>query len=164
MSNLLKRIPLLAIIMLLNSSLHSQLRFGQQAYEIALPTIQGDTLKLSSLKGKVVLIDFWASWCIPCRATNRKMAKFYPKYKDKGFEILGVSLDKDRSDWIKAVKKDKIKWLQVNDNGEWDAKTGIQWSIYQIPTSYLIDKDGKIVAMDLSEKGLEKALKELLGS
>lgn len=163
MSNLLKRIPLLAVVIILSVAVHAQPHFGQQAQEISLPTINGDTVKLSSLKGKVVLLDFWASWCGPCRITNKKMIKIYPKYKDKGFEILGISLDKDRADWKKAVKQDKINWLQVNDNGGWDAKTGEKWNIYQIPTSYLIDRDGKIVAMDLEGKELEKAIRELLG-
>ena len=130
--------------------------------EIALPTVKGDTLKLSSLKGKVILLDFWASWCGPCRSSNRQLVKLYSRYKDKGFEILGVSLDENKKDWIKAISKDKIKWLQINDAGGWDAKTAIDWNISQIPTSFLVGRDGKIIAMDLEKAELEKALAALL--
>ena len=130
--------------------------------EIALPTVKGDTLTLSSLKGKVILLDFWASWCGPCRSSNRQLVKLYSRYKDKGFEILGVSLDENKKDWIKAISKDKIKWLQINDAGGWDAKTAIDWNISQIPTSFLVGRDGKIIAMDLEKAELEKALAALL--
>ena len=141
----------------------AQPRQGQPAEEIALPSAGGDTLRLSSFKGKVVLLDFWASWCVPCRFANKGMSKIYSKYKDKGFEILGVSLDERKNDWQKAVKQDKINWLQVNDNGGHNALTAERWNIYQIPTSYLVDKDGKVVAMDLEGKELEKAIRTLLG-
>lgn len=130
--------------------------------EIALPTVNGDTLKLSSLKGKVLLLDFWASWCGPCRVSNRQLVKLYSRYKDKGFEILGVSFDENKKDWIKAIGRDRIKWLQINDAGGWDAKTAIDWNISQIPTSFLVGKDGKIIAMDLEKDELEKALAGLL--
>ena len=164
MSNLLKRIPLLTVVILLSVAVQSQPHVGEQAYEIALPTIKGDTVRLSSFKGKVVLLDFWASWCMPCRFTNKKMIKIYPKYKKSGFEIYGVSLDEDRADWKEAVEKDKINWLQVNDNGGREARTVLQWNIYLIPRSYLIDKEGKIVGIDLEGRNLEKAIRALLGT
>lgn len=132
------------------------------ATEIALPSAKGDTLRLSSLKGKVVLLDFWASWCGPCRSSNKQLVKLYSKYKNKGFEILGVSLDDDRSKWKSAIMKDKITWLQVNEPGGWEAKTARIWDISAIPTSFLIDKEGRLIAMDLSGKELEKALKYLI--
>jgi len=109
-----------------------------------------------------VLLDFWASWCRPCRAANKELVKLYDKYKSKGFEIYSVSLDEEKADWAKAIKQDKIKWLQVNDPGKWDSKTAVDWNIYAIPTTFLIDKEGVLLAMDLEGKGLERALKELL--
>ena len=111
-----------------------------------------------------MLLDFWASWCKPCRASNKGLVKLYPKFKDKGFEILGVSLDEDKGDWKKAIKQDKINWLQVNDPGGWQSPTVMQWRINAIPTSYLINRNGELIAMDLEGKELEKALKEILGN
>ena len=132
------------------------------ATEIALPSTNGDTLRLSSLKGKVVLLDFWASWCGPCRVANRGLLKLYDKYKSKGFEIFSVSLDDEKESWMKAIKKDKINWLQVIDKGGWETPTAFKWNISALPTSFLIDKDGRLVAMDLEGKELEKALKDIL--
>jgi thiol-disulfide isomerase/thioredoxin len=143
-------------------ALHAQPRQGQIADEVALPSLSGDTLRLSSLRGKVVLLDFWASWCGPCRTGNKSLVKLYSKYKDKGFEIFGVSLDDQKNKWKAAIKQDKITWLQVNDNGGWEAKIVEAWGINAIPTSYLIDREGKLLAMDLEGKELERALKYLL--
>lgn len=143
--------------------LQAQPRQGQPAFEIKLPAASGDTLRLSSLKGKVVLLDFWASWCGPCRVANKGLVKLYAKYKPKGFEIFSVSLDERDEDWQKAVKKDKITWLQVIDHGGWETPTARNWGISALPTTYLIDREGRLLAMDLEGKDLEKALESLLG-
>lgn len=144
--------------------------YGQQKPNITdhrldfiLPTINGDSVRLSSLKGKVVLLDFWASWCGPCRVSNKSLVKLYSKYKDQGFEILGVSLDEDKGDWKKAITKDKISWLQVNDTGGWEAMAAMKWNIEALPASFLINREGDIVAIDLEKKELEKWVKGLLG-
>jgi len=124
--------------------------------------MKGDSIKLSSLKGKVFLLDFWASWCGPCRYSNKQLVKFYGKYKDKGFEILSVSLDDEKSDWKKAATKDKITWLQGIDQGGWDALAAIKWQVDAIPASFLINKNGDVVAINLEKGELEKKIKELL--
>lgn len=157
-----KRSILFTALIFLSVVLYAQPKPGELAYEIALTNPRGDTLSLSALQGKVVLIDFWASWCGPCRLSNRNLVKLYSRYKNKGFEIFGVSLDENKKDWVRAINKDKISWPQVIDNRGWQATTAIDWNLYQIPSSYLINKDGIIVGVDLEKNDLEKALKELL--
>lgn len=129
---------------------------------IKLPDVKGDSISLASLKGKVVLLDFWASWCMPCRAANKKMVKLYDKYKSKGFEIFSVSVDDIKKDWVKAIEKDKITWLQVNDPRNWGAQSAVNWNISVLPTTFLINKEGDVVAVDPSDKKLETAIKDLL--
>jgi glutathione peroxidase-family protein len=131
--------------------------------DFSLPSLKGDSIRLSSMKGKVFLLDFWASWCVPCRYSNKQLVKLYSKYKDKGFEILGVSLDEKRNEWKKAVAKDKITWLQINDDGGWNAISAAKWNINAIPASFLIDKDGNVVAFDPEKQDLENRIKQLLG-
>ena len=131
--------------------------------QIKLPDIKGDSVTLASLKGKVILLDFWASWCMPCRAANKKLVKLYSKYKPQGFEIFSVSLDENKKDWQRAILKDKITWLQVNDpRGSWNARTAADWNISVLPTTFLINKKGDVVAIDAEGKELEKEIKDLL--
>jgi len=130
--------------------------------DFALPGVNGDSIRLSSMKGKVFLLDFWASWCVPCRFSNKQLVKLYGKYKEKGFEIVSVSLDDNTKAWKTAMKKDKITWLQVNDDKGWDAPSAAKWQIEAIPTSFLIDKDGNVVAINLEKQDLENKIRELL--
>lgn len=130
--------------------------------DFTIDGIDGNPVQLSSLKGKVFLLDFWASWCGPCRVSNRQLVKIYKKYKDKGFEILGVSLDEEVDDWKKAVSKDKITWLQAISLGGWEAEAARKWNIEALPSSFLVNKDGQVVAFDPEKNELEKILTELL--
>lgn len=150
-------------MVVISGHLFAQPGFGEPAYELSLPTTNGDTISLSSLKGKIILLDFWASWCGPCRASNKDMAKVYNKYKEYNFEILAVSLDQVPNQWVKAIAKDKMKWLQVIDTGGWEAKTALQWNLYQIPTNYLINEEGIVIGKDLLPSDIQRALHQLSG-
>ena len=160
-----KIIPVLVLVFLatFSNAQREVANITDPRLQIKLPTVAGDSITLASQKGKVILLDFWASWCGPCRLSNKKLVKLYEKYKSQGFEIFGVSLDQEKRDWEKAIQKDKIAWLQVNDpRGSWNAKTAADWNISVLPTSFLINKKGDVVAIDLDGKELEKVIKELL--
>ncbi len=136
---------------------------GQKAPEFALPDTAGDTITLSSKLGKgYVLLDFWASWCSPCRQENPNLVKTYQKYHDKGFDIIGISLDKDREAWLTAIKKDGLLWTQVSELQGWRDPTAKLYAVRSIPSNFLLDKDGVIIARNLRGEALEKKLSELL--
>jgi peroxiredoxin len=135
---------------------------GQTAPEINLPGVDGTPIALSSLKGKVVLIDFWASWCGPCRKEMPNVVKAYAKFKNKGFEIYGVSLDKEKDRWVEAIAKDGITWPQVSDLMQGGSEVVKLYNIQGIPYTVLIDKEGKILAKNLRGEELEKKLTEVL--
>lgn len=137
---------------------------GSQAKEIALPNPQGDTLRLSDYKGKTVLIDFWASWCGPCRRENPNVVKMYDKYHSDGFEVFSVSLDKNKERWVAAIEQDNLKWDgHVSDLKFWSSEAARAYNVSSIPFTLLIDKDGKVIATNLRGAQLEEVLRSIYG-
>ncbi|GAB5410258.1 MAG: hypothetical protein BalsKO_26230 [Balneolaceae bacterium] len=127
---------------------------GSQAPDFTLTSLEGEEISLSDFKGKTVLLNFWASWCPTCRGENKHLAETYPEYKEQGFEILGVSLDRSRTNWEKAVEKDGINWPQVSDLEGVDSPIATLYGVYSTPTTFLIDSLGVVIAKDVRGEGL----------
>lgn len=137
---------------------------GSPAPDIVLPDPDGNPVALSSLKGQVVLVDFWAAWCPPCRRSNQELKKIYEKYHDKGFEIYAVSLDRTLSQWVLGIEEDGITWPQVSDLRFWSSPVVALYNVEGIPYSVLIDRDMNIVAKGLSPRRLELKLARMFGA
>lgn len=137
------------------------LSIGQLAPEIALPNPDGELIKLSDLRGKYVLIDFWAAWCKPCREENPNVVRLYNRYKNKGFEVFGVSLDRTKEAWVQAIAADQLDWTHVSDLKYFNSEAAATYQINAIPATYLIDPDGIIIAKDLRGLSLENKLQAL---
>jgi thiol-disulfide isomerase/thioredoxin len=134
---------------------------GIEAPEIAQTTPGDSVFKLSSLRGKYVLIDFWASWCGPCRQENPNVVRLYAKYKAKGFEIFGVSLDNDKNAWTRAIEKDMLTWQHVSDLQGWGNAGAVSYGVNAIPVTFLLDPQGKVIAKNLRGESLEVKLQEI---
>jgi peroxiredoxin len=139
------------------------LAIGSVAPEIALPNPEGKIVPLSSLRGQYVLVDFWAKWCGPCRKENPNIVRAYNTYKDKGFTVYGVSLDRSKDDWLQGIREDGLTWTHVSDLKFWQSEAARTYNINAIPFSLLLDPNGKIVAKNLRGQALDDKLKEIFG-
>ena len=144
--------------------LESLLKPGSIAPDIALPDPSGEMQKLSDLRGNYVLIDFWASWCKPCRIENPNVVKMYKSYSDKNFEIFGVSLDRTHDKWVQAIEQDGLEWTHVSDLQFWQSAAAQLYNVKSIPFTVLIDPDGKVIATKLRGPALEKKLEEIFSA
>jgi thiol-disulfide isomerase/thioredoxin len=150
------KICVTAICYLWNVSLVScQLNIGQSVPDVSVQNSAGQSVLLKPEKGKVYLIDFWASWCGPCRKANKKLVKLYDEYKSKNFEIIGISLDKDKNKWLNAVKSDKLLYTQFIDAKGFDAKAAQVFGVEALPASFLVNKDGTLVKINPTESEIK---------
>ena len=137
-------------------------QIGKTAPEFSLPDTAGVSVSLSDFRGKYVLLDFWASWCGPCRGENPNVVKAFNEYKDKNFTIIGISLDKDKSKWLKAIADDNLTWTHLSDLKYWDSEIPALYGVRGIPANVLLDPDGVIIAKNITGEDLHQKLKEVI--
>ena len=164
MKKILLALPIILVGLLScnNANVPSYEAAAAKAPDFELATPEGKLVKLSDFAGKYVLLDFWASWCPPCREENPHVVKAYERFKDKNFTVLGVSLDDSKSRWMQAIQADKLTWTQVSDLKRWDGDVVALYKVDGIPTSFLIDPEGKIIAKNLRGPDLEEFLSKII--
>ena len=134
------------------------IELGESVYEFEMQNTEGNYVSFTDFRGKHVLLDFWASWCGPCREENPNLKKAYQKYHPKGFEIVGISLDNNRDAWLKAIEKDKLIWTNLSDLKGWENSLAVHYNVNSVPANMLIDPNGIIIAMDLRGQNLLEKL------
>lgn len=158
MKSLIKYFTTLCILFTLSTN--AQIKVGDTIPSITLKSNSNSEVNISSFKGKYILIDFWASWCQPCRLGNKKLVKLHKDFNTEKIEIIGISIDADKSKWIKAIEKDKIKFTQLIDPKGFDAKTAILFGVEELPSKFLFNEEGILIAKNPSEEELTKLIKE----
>lgn len=153
---------LFSFFLLASFGVSAQALKQEPASDFKLPNAKGDSITLSQFRGKVVLLDFWASWCGPCRVANKHLVKIYPTYRNKNIVFLSVSLDEQPSDWLNAVKKDKLSWVQLIDKKAWNSPVAAAWDVNSIPSTFLIDQEGNVIARNLMGSALESGIDKLI--
>ena len=156
----MEKIMLLFSLLISISTATAQMKIGDSLPDFELKNNKETTINLASLKGKTVLIDFWASWCAPCRLANKKLAALYNQYKIDNFEIVGISLDTDKKKWMDAIQKDKVTYEQLIDAKGFDAKSALLFGVEELPNSYLYDVSGKLVAINPTEEQIIMQIKK----
>ncbi len=139
---------------------NAQIKIGDTFPDIQLQNNKNVSIKLNSYKGKTVLVDFWASWCGPCRLANKALVKMHNQIKDQNFEIVGISIDTDKSKWLKAIEKDKMKHQQLIDPKGFDAKSAVSFGVDALPSTYLFDAKGKLIAINPTEAQIIAQIKK----
>lgn len=150
--NNMKKIVIVLSIFFNLAIANAQIKTGDALPIVTLNNDKDVAITLESFKGRVVLVDFWASWCAPCRQANKKLAPFYNSHKNDNFEIVGISLDTNKTKWIAAIEKDKLAYPQLIDANGFDAKTALLFGVEQLPSSYLFDVAGKLIAVNPAEE------------